>query len=217
VLVTVIAGRIIPAFTGNALRRAGSETVPATHRWLEVVAIGSVVAIAVCDLIKPDSVFAATLAAIAAVAHALRLAGWKSFRVGGEPILWVLHVAYAWVPLALALKACWLFGGFDFAAKWQHALTSGAFATMILAVMTRVSLGSHRPCADGGACHYRGLPVAHRRRLAASVRRRIVSGAVPVDIDVFRPRLDRSLPVLRMGVRALTDIPAGRWPARLRG
>ena len=50
VLVTVIAGRIIPAFTGNALRRAGSETVPATHRWLEVLAIGSVVAIAVCDL-----------------------------------------------------------------------------------------------------------------------------------------------------------------------
>ena len=116
--------------------------------------------------------FAATLAAIAAVAHALRLAGWKSFRVRGEPILWVLHVAYAWVPLALALKAAWLFGGFDFAAKWQHALTAGAFATMILAVMTRVSLGhtgraltvvppSPWPTCCSPAAGYFGCSAAH--------------------------------------------------------
>lgn len=140
-LVTVIGGRIVPAFTANALRAAGSDTAPVTRNWLEAIAIGSVVAIVVCDLFWPDTRAAGVLAAVAAAAHAARLAGWRSFRLGREPILWVLHVAYAWVPLGLALKGAWLAGGLDFAAKWQHALTFGAFATMILAVMTRASLG----------------------------------------------------------------------------
>ena len=141
VLLVVIGGRIVPAFTGNALRRAGSNAMPVTRGWLEVVAIGSVALIALCDLFLPDSRVAGILAGIAAVAHALRLAGWHSFRIRGEPILWVLHVAYAWVPVGLALKAFWLLGDAGWAAKWQHALTYGAFATMILAVMTRASLG----------------------------------------------------------------------------
>jgi uncharacterized protein involved in response to NO len=140
-LLVVIGGRIVPAFTGNALRRAGREAAPVTRGWLEILSIGSVAAIAICDLLLPDSPLAGVLAAIAAAAHALRLAGWKSFRIGGEPILWILHVGYAWIPIGLALKACWLLGDAEFAAKWLHAITFGAFATMILAVMTRASLG----------------------------------------------------------------------------
>ena len=141
VLVVVIGGRIVPAFTGNALRRLGADVAPVSRGWLEIIAIGSVVAITLCDLFFPDTPAAGVLAAVAAAAHAVRLAGWRSFRVRGEPILWVLHVAYAWVPIALALKATWLLGDSGFAAKWQHALTYGAFGTMILAVMTRASLG----------------------------------------------------------------------------
>lgn len=140
-LVVVIGGRIVPAFTGNALRRLGVGVAPVSRGWLEVVAIGSVVAIAICDVFFPESIAAGALAALAAAAHAARLAGWRSFRARGEPILWVLHVAYAWLPIGLALKACWLLGDVAWAAKWQHALTFGAFGTMILAVMTRASLG----------------------------------------------------------------------------
>ena len=43
--------------------------------------------------------------------------------------------------VGLALKAIWLLTGAGFATSWLHALTVGAFATMILAVMTRASLG----------------------------------------------------------------------------
>lgn len=140
-LVVVIGGRIVPAFTGNALRRLGMEVAPVSRGWLEIIAIGSVAAIVICDLFFPDSTAAGVLAAVAAAAHAARLAGWRSFRTRGEPILWILHVAYAWVVVGLALKAAWLLGDAGFAAKWQHALTYGAFGTMILAVMTRASLG----------------------------------------------------------------------------
>lgn len=141
VLVTIIGGRIVPAFTGNALRRRGETVNVVSRKWIEVAAIGSMIVIAVADALSPTGRLTAALAALAAIVHAVRLAGWRSFKTRGESILWVLHVGYAWLPIGLALKACWLFGGAAWAMKWQHALTIGVFATMILAVMTRASLG----------------------------------------------------------------------------
>jgi len=148
ILVTVIGGRIVPAFTANALRKRGEAVEIVTRHWLEFAVIGAMIAIAIFDAVAPNSAASGILAVLAAALHALRLSGWRSFRTRGEPILWVMHVAYAWLPLGLALKACALLGGAGWAMKWQHALTSGVLATMILAVMTRASLGhTGRPLA----------------------------------------------------------------------
>jgi uncharacterized protein involved in response to NO len=141
ILITVIGGRIVPAFTANALRRRGGEPNLVTRTWLEYVVIGLMVAIALVDVFAPNGVASGVLAALAALAHAGRMSGWRSFRTGGEPILWIMHVAYAWLPLGLALKACALLGDAAWASKWLHALATGAMATMILAVMTRTALG----------------------------------------------------------------------------
>lgn len=141
VLVTVIGGRIVPAFTANALRRSGETVTLVKRDWIEKLTIGSMIAITIVDAIAPFGIASVVLAATAAVAHAIRLSGWRSFKTRGESILWILHVGYAWLPIGLALKACFLFGSCDFASKWQHALTAGVFGTMILAVMTRASLG----------------------------------------------------------------------------
>jgi uncharacterized protein involved in response to NO len=141
VLVTIVGGRIVPAFTANALRRRGETVSTTTRKPLEYAVIALMVAIAVTDVFAPQAALSGVLAALAALAHALRLAGWRSFRTGGEPILWIMHVAYAWIPLGLALKAFALLGHFDWAAKWAHAFGAGALATMIFAVMTRVALG----------------------------------------------------------------------------
>jgi uncharacterized protein involved in response to NO len=141
ILITVIGGRIVPAFTANALRRHGGEPGLVTRQWLEYVVIGLMVAIAVVDVFAPDGIASGVLAAFAALAHLGRLIGWRSFRTRGEPILWILHVAYAWLPLGLALKASALLADAAWASKWLHALATGVIATMILAVMTRVALG----------------------------------------------------------------------------
>jgi uncharacterized protein involved in response to NO len=141
VLVTVIGGRIVPAFTGNALRARGEAVSIATRRPVEVTVIVAMVAIAVVDAFAPDTKLSGLLALLAATAHLIRLSGWRSFRTSGQPILWVMHVAYAWLPIGLTLKTWALLGGAAWAMKWQHALTVGVFATMILAVMTRASLG----------------------------------------------------------------------------
>jgi uncharacterized protein involved in response to NO len=141
VLVTIIGGRIVPVFTANALRRRGETVSTVTRMPLEYAVIGLMVAIAVTDVFAPNAWLSGVLAALAALAHVLRLAGWRSFRTRGEPILWIMHVAYAWIPLGLALKAFSLLGDFGWAAKWQHAFGAGVLATMIFAVMTRVALG----------------------------------------------------------------------------
>ena len=147
-LVTVIGGRIVPAFTASALRKLGQNVEIVSRRWIERTVIAAMLAITVVDLMSPDGRWSGVLAAVAASIHALRLGGWHGFKTWTQPIVWVLHVAYAWLPIGLALKAAWLLAGAEWAIKWQHAFTMGALATMILAVMTRASLGhTGRPLA----------------------------------------------------------------------
>jgi uncharacterized protein involved in response to NO len=140
-LVTVIGGRIVPSFTSNALRQRGKRSDIVGHPWLERAIVLAMVAVIVVDAVRPDSMIAGWLAAVVAVAQAIRLSGWRSFRTRGDAILWILHIGYAWLPIGFALKALWLLAGIGWAAYWLHALTMGALATMILAVMTRVALG----------------------------------------------------------------------------
>jgi len=78
---------------------------------------------------------------LAGALHGLRLLRWKGWAALGEPLIWVLHLGYAWLAIALTLLG--LAGLTDGVPETAaiHALTTGAFGTMILAVMTRASLG----------------------------------------------------------------------------
>ena len=140
-MTAVIGGRIIPAFTRNALRPRGRDGGIGAPRAVEIAAIGLTVAMIPVDLALPGSAWAGALALAAAAAHGVRLACWGGARTLHAPILWILHLGYLWIPVGLALKGAALLGGLPFAAAWIHALTAGAFATMILAVMSRASLG----------------------------------------------------------------------------
>jgi uncharacterized protein involved in response to NO len=141
VLVTLIGGRIVPAFTNSALKQRGIVNPVRTWRSVTPLAVGLMAALTLVDLWRPEGRIAGSLAAAAAVIQALRLAQWQGLRTWRMPIVWVLHLGYLWLPLGLALKAMALLGGVAFAAFYLHALTVGAAATMIVAVMTRASLG----------------------------------------------------------------------------
>ena len=141
ILITIVGGRIVPAFTGNALRTGGAQVKLRSNTALERLVLLSMVGIVVCDLFLRDHPVTVAIVACAAGLHAWRLAGWHGWRTGKQPIVWVLHLAYLWLPLGLGLKAAWLAGGFGWAAHWLHALGGGAAGMMILAVMTRAALG----------------------------------------------------------------------------
>jgi uncharacterized protein involved in response to NO len=140
-LITVIGGRIVPAFTASGLRNRGVALNIRSSRWADGIAIGAMTVIVLVDVIAPWQPVAGAVAAAAALAHAWRLAGWRSLRTLREPLVWCLHLAYAWLPVGLAMKAVHLLTGAGWAALWLHALTIGVAASMILAVMTRAALG----------------------------------------------------------------------------
>ncbi|MBP2315568.1 NnrS family protein [Azospirillum soli] len=140
-MIAVIGGRIVPAFTRNALRARGDTTEVGSPSAVDTLALALTVAVIAVDVFLPASAMAGVLALAAASAHAVRLARWRSDRTLHDPLLWILHVGYGWIVVALGLKAAWLLGDAAVGATWLHALTAGAFATMILGVMSRAALG----------------------------------------------------------------------------
>ncbi|MCP5327589.1 MAG: NnrS family protein [Sinobacteraceae bacterium] len=141
ILVTVVAGRMLPPVTTAALRQQGTNQVVRPSRSLTPSAVTFMIAVAVVDLIRPNGLIAGGIALAAAIAQGLRIAQWQGYRVLRHPLVWVLHLAYVWLPIGLLLKALALLTGVAAATHWLHALTIGAIATMILGVMTRVTLG----------------------------------------------------------------------------
>jgi uncharacterized protein involved in response to NO len=140
-MVALVGGRILPAFTSSGLKQRGIDIQIKRYPLLDISALLATLAVLIVDLLLPATTLAALAAALAAILLALRLARWQGHRTLHDPIIWVLHIAYAWLPVGLALKAAWLFGAPVPQASWLHALTSGAFSMMILAVMSRAALG----------------------------------------------------------------------------
>jgi uncharacterized protein involved in response to NO len=141
VLATVIGGRIVPAFTSSGLKARGDDTPLRAWRGVTPIVITLMVAIAVVDAVRPDGRVALALALGAALVQAVRMLQWRTLHTLREPLVWVLHLGYAWLPLGLALKALALYDGAAGAAFWLHGLTIGALATLILGVMSRATLG----------------------------------------------------------------------------
>jgi len=140
-LLTIIAGRIVPSFTANALRKKGVEVSFRSSKIVERGLIAAMIAYIAVDVFSASQMIIVAVSAIAAVLHFLRITGWHGLKSCHDPIVWILHAAYLWIPIGLTLRALFLGSGFAWAAYWQHALAAGAAATMILAVMTRASLG----------------------------------------------------------------------------
>ena len=172
-LVTVISGRIIPAFTANALRGGGQPAPLRTSATADRIVIAAMVAIVLVDALAPGHPAAGLIAGLAALAHAWRLAGWRSLRTLRQPLVWCLHLAYTWMPLGLALKAVFILTGAAWSTHWMHALTIGVASSMVLAVMTRAALG------------HTGRPLVAARPIAVAY---LVLSAAAI-VRVFAPAL----------------------------
>ncbi|MDE1150068.1 MAG: NnrS family protein [Azospirillaceae bacterium] len=77
----------------------------------------------------------------AAALNLARLIRWRGWATAAEPLLAVLHVGYLWVVAGAALLGATLLSPAVPPAAAIHALTAGSIGTMVLAVMSRASLG----------------------------------------------------------------------------
>ncbi|MEW9274293.1 NnrS family protein [Gluconobacter oxydans] len=169
-LITAIGGRIIPAFTRNWLVKHQSSSLPAAHGLMNTASLATLHAGLVGWALMPAFWPLGILLLIAALLNLDMLARWRGWATRSEPLLAILHVGYGWVVLGTALLGASLLSNSVPEAAAIHAYTAGAIGTMILAVMSRVSLGhTGRPLeADRGTTTiYLAITLAAVIRVAA--------------------------------------------------
>jgi uncharacterized protein involved in response to NO len=143
----VIGGRVIPGFTANGV--PGSKPITNERRDRVAIALTVLAALGWISGISPP--LTAALAAVAGCAQLLRLVGWKPHVTLSNPLVWILHLSYAWIPVgffALALAAL----GMASSSLAFHMLGLGATAGLIIGMITRTALGhTGRPLKAGRA------------------------------------------------------------------
>jgi uncharacterized protein involved in response to NO len=142
VLISIIGGRIIPSFTRNWMAKQGfTQGLPGQPTRFDLVAIAVTALTLAGWVLLPQAPFVGGALVLAGLMQFARLVRWRGWHAWSDPLVAVLHVGYAWIPLGLLLLGASLTGAGIPGTAAIHALTAGAMATMILAVMTRASLG----------------------------------------------------------------------------
>ncbi|WP_298449090.1 NnrS family protein [uncultured Marinobacter sp.] len=139
-LISIVGGRITPAFTTGWLRQRGLnadavKNIPA----LDMASLFSMILL-MASLVTGWQAITGILAIVAGTLVLVRLANWKGWLARKEPLLWVLHLSILWIPISLYLLAGTIFAGWPSNA-WSHAAGTGAISCLILGVIARVTLG----------------------------------------------------------------------------
>ncbi|MGE0180655.1 MAG: NnrS family protein [Parvularculaceae bacterium] len=162
-LIALIGGRIVPSFTRNWLNQQKKSPPPAQFGPVDRISLAAAGIGLLGWAIDAGSNLVGAMLLIAGFLHAIRLARWRGWLTGAEPLVLILHVGYAWLPVSfLLLGASALAPAIIPPHAALHALTAGAMGTMTLAVMTRATLGhtGRRLTADAWTTAIFGLVVA---------------------------------------------------------
>ena len=135
-LIVVMGGRVIPFFTER-----GVEGI-VTKKWttIEYLSAISVLLASIGDVFFNGSVVSAYLAFFAAIVNLIRLYGWYSNHIWSVPLVWILHIAYAWISVGFLLKGLTIFDLSQSIFSY-HAFTVGGIGIMTMGMMSRVIIG----------------------------------------------------------------------------
>ena len=166
----VMAGRVIPAFT-MSVTPGLKITVP---KWLERSALASTALGLALWVFAPAGWITFVVLAAAAALQLARMSRWHPLVTRSRPILWILHLSYAWIPVGLALLAV-AQPGWVLVSLGVHALAVGATGGLIIGMLTRTARGhTGRPLQAS-----RAEVLAYALVMAAAVLRVLVPLAAP--------------------------------------
>jgi len=141
-MISVVGGRIIPAFTRNWMIKQGiARRLPAPSTPFDLAVLAATAASLLAWTAAPDWTPAGWMLVAAGCLQALRLSRWGGLRTARDPLVLILHVGYLWILAGLLLLGAGILDTSIPRSAAIHALTAGAMGTMILAVMTRAILG----------------------------------------------------------------------------
>lgn len=205
VLITLIGGRIVPAFTGNWLRATQrGDLLPAPFGPIDRAVFATTIPLGFLWALAPLHTTTGWLALVAGTLQLIRLSRWAGHRTISEPLLFALHVGYAWlgigfllIGLAALTPAIGLTGGL-------HALGAGAMATMIMAVASRAAMGHTGRTLIAGkllSASFITIHAAALLRVAASMDMRLISVSAALWTLAFLLFAAHVLPILFSGQR----------------
>jgi len=139
-MISLVGGRIIPAFTVAALRRTGIQAFQTPQEKMDIAALVSLAAVALCLIFAKDTLFLALCAGLSALIHGLRMRHYHTTKTLSDPMLWILHMGYLWLVIGLFMLSLTGFGILAIPAV-IHALTAGCIGSMTLGMICRVTLG----------------------------------------------------------------------------
>ena len=186
-LIVIMGGRIIPSFTSSYLRARGAAFEVVFDSRIDKVAMLATPIVLVADLFLVRGAVTGFLFLALAIVHLRRWLNWCPRASLGEPILWVLHVGYAWLPVSFALIALADLGHVLPRTAAFHGLTAGAVGVLMLGVMSRAGLG------------HTGRPI--KAAPATVIAYGLINGAAIVRVVALAvPRLDPLAMLLVSGV-----------------
>lgn len=169
-LFTLYGGLFIPAFTRRFLHERG-ERAAAILMPLEYTTALAMLAFSAADLAGAPAPVMAAAACLATAVQGARAVRWRGWRTTSVPLLWCVHLGYAWLVVALALRGLAAVTTTVPPDAWIHAFTIGAYGMLKIGLMTRVSLRhTGRPLRVSAA-----MRVAFGMMFAAAVLRLMYS------------------------------------------
>lgn len=170
-LISLIGGRIVPSFTNNWLARNNPGRLPVPLSRFDMVTIVSSAFSLVLWIAAPAHLMTGTLLLMVGCMQSIRLIRWAGDRTLAEPLVLVLHIGYAFIPVGFLLLGLSVWTPLVPGTAGIHAWTAGAIGLMTLAVMTRASLGhTGQPLRAGRATQiiYAAVLIAAITRVGAA-------------------------------------------------
>jgi len=146
-LITIVAGRVMPMFINNSVPGANAGRIPFVDK-------GAVIGMAILFVIETFRAAFSEIAETAAFSntfalflilltglHLIRIVKWNPHRTLHNPMVWIMPLSYFWLIISVALKAASLIWPEVDHIISTHILGIGAMGGMMLAMMTRSALG----------------------------------------------------------------------------
>lgn len=138
-LISVVGGRVIPFFTQRGANVAIQPT-PNLNKLLITISPLGIAAFLSSHWLSLDKGPGIIMMLIGSL-HLIRLVKWKSLSTLGIPLLWSLHLSYAALAIGLITLGASYFSSHIQFSDSLHIITIGSIGLMIVAMMSRVSLG----------------------------------------------------------------------------
>jgi len=140
-LISVMTGRVVPMFTANGTQTSKASPLP----WLDKLTNGALALVTILLLLHPiigiNSFYIGIILIFAGVFQAIRWLRWRPWITLGVPLLWSLHLSIKALAFGLILLGLsYLIPDIPTNHVW-HLITIGGIGGVILAMISRVSLG----------------------------------------------------------------------------